>query len=168
MRGRVSGAVVPPAIGYPARCHDCDERGGDQLSAADLDARPARPSLLNQLVGFVLVGGFSALIDYGIYYGLLSLGLWIHGAKGVGFVAGTTTAYLLNRRLTFQARGSRARFAGFMGLYATTFAVNVGMNAVMLQLLPQAWWEITAAFVVAQGTATTLNFTVMRSVIFRQ
>lgn len=126
-----------------------------------------RLGLVDQLIRFVLVGGFSALVDFGTYYGLLSLGLWIHGAKAVGFIAGTTTAYLLNRRLTFQARGSRGRFAGFVALYGATFFVNVGMNALMLYLLPQAWWEITAAFVVAQGTATTINFVVLRSVIFR-
>ena len=129
--------------------------------------QPMRLGLVNQLTRFVLVGGFSALVDYGTYYGLLSLGMWIHGAKAVGFLAGTTTAYLLNRRLTFHARGSRGRFAAFVALYATTFCVNVGMNALMLHLLPQAWWEITAAFVVAQGTATTINFIVLRSVIFR-
>lgn len=131
------------------------------------DVDPARLGLVHQLARFVMVGGFSALVDYGTYYGLISLGLWIHGAKAFGFVAGTTTAYLLNRRLTFRARGSRARFAAFLALYATTFFVNVGMNALMLHLLPQAWWEITAAFVVAQGTATTINFLVLRSVIFR-
>lgn len=135
----------------------------------DVEAEPgrARLGLLDQLVRFVLVGGFSALVDYGTYYALLSLGLWIHGAKAIGFIAGTTTAYLLNRRLTFRARGSRGRFAAFLGLYATTFVVNVGMNALMLALLPQAWWEITLAFVIAQGTATTINFVVLRSVIFR-
>lgn len=135
----------------------------------DVEAEPgsARLGLLDQLVRFVLVGGFSALVDYGTYYALLSLGLWIHGAKAIGFIAGTTTAYLLNRRLTFRARGGRGRFAAFLGLYATTFVVNVGMNALMLGLLPQAWWEITLAFVVAQGTATTINFVVLRSVIFR-
>ena len=137
------------------------------MSTVSTGAQPARLSLVDQLTRFVLVGGFSALVDYGTYYGLLSLGLWIHGAKGVGFIAGTTTAYLLNRRLTFRARGSRARFAGFVALYATTFFVNVGVNALMLHLLPQARWEITAAFVVAQGTATTINFVVMRAVIFR-
>jgi len=126
-----------------------------------------RLGLVSQLIRFVLVGVFSALVDFGTYYGLLSLGVWIHGAKGLGFIAGTTTAYLLNRRLTFQAPGSRARFAGFLALYAVTFFFNVGMNALMLYLLPQAWWEITAAFIVAQGTATTINFVVLRSVIFR-
>lgn len=136
-------------------------------ATVDAEPSPMRIGLRDQLTRFVLVGGFAALVDYGLYYTLLSLGLWIHGAKALSFVAGTTTAYLLNRRVTFRARGSKARFAGFLGLYATTFFVNVGMNAVMLHLFPETWWQITAAFVVAQGSATTINFLVLRSVIFR-
>ena len=132
-----------------------------------IEAEPVRPALTTQLTRFVLVGGFSFLVDYGIYQALLAAGVWVHLAKGISFVAGTTAAYLLNRRWTFTASGGRARFAAFLLLYATTFVVNVGMNALMLHLLPTSWWEITAAFVVAQGTATTINFVVQRTVIFR-
>ena len=130
-------------------------------------SQAAQPTLVNQLTRFVLVGGFSALVDYGTYQLLLSLGTWIHLAKGLSFIAGTTTAYLLNRRWTFRAPGSRGRFAAFVVLYATTFFVNVGMNALALYLLPRSVWEITIAFVIAQGTATTINFVVMRTLIFR-
>jgi putative flippase GtrA len=133
-----------------------------------VEAEPVRPELSTQLLRFVLVGGFSFLVDYGIYQALLAGGVWVHAAKGASFVAGTTTAYLLNRRWTFQASGGRAQFAGFLLLYGTTFVVNVGVNALALHLLPRAWWEITAAFVVAQGTATTINFLVQRLVIFRR
>jgi putative flippase GtrA len=127
----------------------------------------APPTLVNQLVRFVLIGGFSALVDYGTYQLLLSLGTWVHLAKGLSFIAGTTTAYLLNRRWTFRAPGSKGRFAAFILLYATTFCVNVGMNALALHLLADGRWKITIAFIIAQGTATTINFIVMRALIFR-
>jgi len=130
-------------------------------------SQAAHPALVHQLTRFVLVGGFSALVDYGTYQLLLSLGTWVHLAKGLSFIAGTTTAYLLNRRWTFRAPASKARFAAFVFLYATTFFVNVGMNALALHLLPDSAWRITIAFVIAQGTATTINFVVMRTVIFR-
>ena len=124
--------------------------------------------LSTQLTRFVLVGGFSFVVDYGIYQALLAGGVWVHLAKAVSFIAGTTTAYLLNRRWTFNASGGRAQFAAFLLLYGTTFVVNVGMNALALHLLPAGRWEITAAFVVAQGTATTINFAVQRLVIFNR
>ncbi len=134
------------------------------LAAPELQARSR---LSTQLTRFVLVGGVAAIVDYGSYQALLATGLWVHLAKALGFIAGTTTTYLINRRWTFQGRGDRAEFASVMALYGITFVVQVGMNAAMLALLPPIRGEITCAFVVAQGTATCINFIVQRTVIFR-
>lgn len=57
--------------------------------------------LFAQVFRFVLIGGLCALVDSGIYWALLQLGLWVHPAKAISFIAGTTTAYVLNRRFTF-------------------------------------------------------------------
>jgi putative flippase GtrA len=126
-----------------------------------------RLRLSTQLTRFVMVGGLAALVDYGSYQTLLALGLWVHLAKALGFVAGTSTAYAINRRWTFQGRGGGTQFASVMALYGVTFVAQVGMNAAMLALLPPMRGEITVAFVVAQGIATSINFIVQRSVIFR-
>jgi putative flippase GtrA len=128
----------------------------------------SRLSLTTQLTRFVLVGGVAAVVDYGCYQALLAAGLWVHLAKALSFVAGTTTAYLINRRWTFQGRGGGGQFASVMTLYAITFAVQLGMNAVMLAALPPMVGKITLAFVIAQGAATCINFVVQRTVIFRR
>lgn len=127
----------------------------------------ARLGLTTQLTRFVLVGGIAALVDYGSYQALLAAGMWVHLAKALSFVAGTATAYLINRRWTFQGRGGGAQFASVMTLYGITFAVQVGMNAVLLALLAPMLGKITLAFVIAQGCATCINFIVQRTVIFR-
>jgi putative flippase GtrA len=132
--------------------------------------------LAAQLVRFVAIGAFCALVDFGIYGGLLALlglhttggvdaGGWFAVAKGISFICGTTTAYLLNKRFTFQA--TKGRFSGFVLLYATTFALNVGMNALMLAVLPEMPFRLTVAWIVAQGTATVVNFVMLRTVVFR-
>jgi putative flippase GtrA len=131
-----------------------------------VDAEPKRIGLAAQLGRFVLIGGFCALVDYGVYQGLLHLGLWVHAAKAVSFVAGTTTAYLLNRRFTFTASGGPNRLAAFALLYTTTFFVNIGVNALVLILLTTNW-RVTAAWLIAQGTATAINFVLLRTVVFR-
>jgi putative flippase GtrA len=133
--------------------------------------------IVAQLARFVAIGAFCALVDFGIYGGLLTLwglhvgggaeaGLPFHAAKAISFICGTTTAYLLNRRFTFQS-ATKGRFGGFVLLYATTFALNVGVNALMLAVLPEMPFRLTAAWVVAQGTATVVNFVMLRTVVFR-
>ncbi len=136
-------------------------------SSATATEPEARLGLLSQLSRFVLVGSLSALVDYGIYQALLHADVYVHFAKAISFICGTTTAYLLNRRFTFA--GATGRFTGFLLLYGTTFFVNVGMNAVALHLLPDATpLRVTIAWATAQATATAINFLVLRTVVFRR
>jgi putative flippase GtrA len=129
---------------------------------------PARLGLVAQLTRFVAIGVLSALVDFGIYHLLYSVGLFPSGAKAISFICGTTTAYLLNRRFTFDTAGGKGRLAGFMLLYGTTFALNIGMNALMLAVLPQMPLRVSLAWVIAQGTATAVNFVMLRTVVFRR
>ncbi len=130
---------------------------------------PAPLGLASQLTRFVAVGAVSALVDFGAYHALLAMGTWVHGAKGISFILGTTTAYLLNRRFTFTAStGGKARFAGFVMLYGTTFTLNIGMNALMLAVLPHLPFRTSLAWVIAQATATVINFVMLRTVVFRR
>ncbi len=131
-------------------------------------APAARLGLAAQLTRFVVIGALSALVDFGIYHGLLALGLFPSAAKAISFICGTTTAYLLNRRFTFQAAGGRSRVAAFAVLYATTFAINVGTNALMLAVLPPMPLRVSVAWVIAQGVATVINFVMLRTVVFRE
>ena len=132
--------------------------------------------LRTQLVRFVLTGGLSALVDFGLlvllmhgFFGFAGLG---HTpAKALSFVAGTTTAYLINRRWTFVAEPSRRRFAAVVVLYAVTFALQVGLFSVLFDALTAQHLSLrvvqVVGFVVAQGVATTVNFVVQRGLIFK-
>lgn len=145
-----------PHLPLPVELPLVDEPGG-----TDVD-------LKTQIVRFTLTGGFSAIVDFGLYSLLFNLlGVPREIAKSLSFIAGTTTAYLINRRWTFNAAPSRARFVAVVILYAVTFAIQVGINWAMYEALPEAWWRQLLAFVVAQGTATVINFIVQRAVIFK-
>ncbi|WP_269821763.1 GtrA family protein [Nocardia asteroides] len=145
-----------PHLPLPAELPLVDEPGG-----TDVD-------LKTQMIRFVLTGALSAVVDFGLYVLLYkAAGLPLDAAKAIGFIAGTTTAYLINRRWTFQAPPSRLRFLAVVLLYAVTFAVQVGINSLINRWLDDTAVTLLLAFVVAQGTATVINFVVQRAVIFK-
>lgn len=129
-----------------------------------------------QLVRFVLTGGLSAVVDFGLLvvlmHGAFGMGGLGHTpAKSLSFIAGTTTAYLINRRWTFRAAPSRRRFLAVVVLYAFTFALQVGLFSLLFTTMTERGYSRivvqVVGFVIAQGVATTVNFIVQRAVIFR-
>jgi putative flippase GtrA len=142
--------------------------------AGSTTAQPSNPGLLGQLLRFALIGGFCALVDFGIYQGLLALGMevspWVNLARAISFVCGTTTAYFLNRKFTFAGgrQQGAAQIGSFVALYTVTFFVAVGMNLLMLSVLPESAWKSTLGWVVSQATATMINFVMLKWVVFRE
>ncbi len=174
--GRVTTSSGGPIHGSPADPPEDSVLDSLRGAVDPLEARhesdPARPTdLKTQVVRFFLTGVLSAIVDYGLLQLLRGLGLDYGTAKALSFVAGTLTAYSFNRRWTFQAEPSRARFIATMGLYALMFGVQWGLFMVLTPwFLGMDWspfWATTVAYVIAQGVATVTNFIVQRTVIFR-
>ena len=103
-----------------------------------VDERESVLPLPAQLTRFVITGGFSAIVDFGLLVILMALGLGHTPAKAISFVAGTTTAYLINRRWTFRAAPSTRRFVAVVILYALTFALQVGVFSVLVHAADRA------------------------------
>jgi len=126
-----------------------------------------RSEVLGQLIRFVLVGGFSAVVDLSVYTLALHLGAPTYVARAISFVVGTATAYALNRRWAFKVEGGARRATGFALLYGTTFFLILGVNALALLVLPDTWWKVTVAWAISQGLGTAWNFVMLRLVVFR-
>jgi putative flippase GtrA len=70
-------------------------------SVAGLGRRLASP-LAVQLVKFGIVGVSNTLLTFVVYTVLLKgFGVWYLAASAIGFIAGATNGFLLNRRWTF-------------------------------------------------------------------
>lgn len=158
-----------PAEGRHSEIREIPVREGEHIRAEDL---PAPLGLKDQLIRFVLVGGVSAVVDFG----LLQLLIWLFGtpyptAKAISFVFGTITAYSLNRRYTFRSEASWKKLVTTMTVYGIMFAVQWGLfTAVTAFLLDHdvaKWLATTIGFVIGQGVATITNFIVQRAFIFR-
>lgn len=126
-----------------------------------------RRGLPGQVTRFAVVGVLAAVLDFAIYHLAIGLGLWVHAARALSFVMATLLAYVLNKRWSFNATGSRGRAAAFAGLYITTFVVVLTLHALALAVLPMAWWTTTAAWALSQAFGSTCNFIMLRLVIFR-
>lgn len=97
---------------------------------------------------------------------LLRVDMSFTAAKALSFVAGTLTAYVINRRWTFQAPPSRRRFVVVAALYSVTFLVQVGISSGLHEVLPAGTIWVLVAFACGQGVATVVNFVVQRRWIF--
>lgn len=124
-----------------------------------------------QATRFIISGGIAAVVDLGLSYLFqIVLGFGPGLSRTVGFIFGTLTAYMINRRWTFQAEASSKRFLAVVLLYTITFWVNVGGHKLLFYLLDGTLSEKAAfmlAFLISQGTATVINFLVQRLVIFK-
>lgn len=131
-------------------------------------------SLRGQSTKFAITGGISAVIDAGLTW-IFQIALALLGnieARSVGFFFGTLTAYLLNRRWTFRAQPSKRRFAMVALTYALTYAVNIVIYRWAFPFFDhnldwRSTYALVVAFILAQGTATIINFFVQRWLIFR-
>ncbi|WP_207222486.1 GtrA family protein [Herbihabitans rhizosphaerae] len=137
----------------------------------EVQQQTERQGFLAQAIRFVLVGGFCAIIDFGVYRLCLALGLdagiETDIARTISFIIGTVTAYFLNRKFTFNADG-HSKAWGFAILYVLTYVAAVGMNKWMLAALPEGTWWTNLAWAISQGSATVVNFVVLRTVVYKQ
>jgi len=122
-----------------------------------------------ELVVFIVVGSLTFAIDYFVYTCMMTfMHFSIELAKVIGIMAGTTSAYVVNRLWTFNHThytiGSIWRF---LLLYLVTLSINVGINSGVLLLLDERPIAVVTAFTLAAGIAASLNFIGMRYFVFK-
>ena len=130
------------------------------------------PDAKSQLVRFLVIGVFCAVLDFGLTYLLThAIGFDRVTAKVFGWCLGTLAAYLLNSKFTFQAEITGKRALAVFILYLSTLGVQTILywltNDPLIALGLVDPWKDTVSFIIAQGVATITNFILQRVLIFR-
>lgn len=146
---------------------------GKQQSASDQDGGAARPdgkkwqtrkfALDGEFVRFLLVGGFSALVNIVSRF-LLSRAMPFEIAVPVAYVIGMATAFALMRRFVFGASGRKAhdefvRFA-IVNLVAVVqvWIVSVGLVRFVFPMFSFAWHPEDIAHIVGVSVPVASSY----------
>lgn len=121
-----------------------------------------------QLLRFLVVGGFSGVLDLSCT--LLcqyKFGWTPWAAKALGFIIGTATAFAINRVWTFDAKVSVKNISSVVALYCVTFVIQELIYSALSYVLPHIKIFSILIYCIAQSIATIVNFTVQKYVIFK-
>jgi len=138
----------------------------DPSKAPSSVAGAGRAPLLVQFLKFGTVGVSNTLITF-IVYGLLLkvFGVWYLAASAVGFVAGATNGFLLNRRWTFRGHVGDSLTPVRWAIVQTC---GLGINEGLLYLfVHDARLDKLLAQVFATGVVTVTTFFANRAWTFR-
>lgn len=125
--------------------------------------------LKKELSIFLVVGCLTVGIDFLTYNILIFFtGLTYEPAKALSFVSGTIFAYMANKIWTFGHTQAKGRILPFGALYACSLGVNVGVNSAVIYLFGQENIVVQAAFLIATGCSTVLNFVGMKFFVFKK
>lgn len=125
-----------------------------------------------------IISGICAVATDMLFYYILSQFINISTAKGISFLIGTVTAYLMNKYYTFeQKQKSFKEVVKFIILYLTSLCANIGVNKLCFIIIPEifAFLHIPdnyqllklLAFLFATGTSTIINFTGQKFWVFK-
>ena len=125
-----------------------------------------RPPLLVQFVKFGIVGISNTLLTFAVYGFLLKVvGVWYLAASAIGFIAGATNGFLLNRRWTFAGHVGDALTPVRWGIVQ---GCGLGINEGLLFLfVHDARLDKLLAQVFATAVVTITTFFANRAWTFR-
>lgn len=124
-----------------------------------LDREHIRQGLL-----FLAVGGASALIDAGVFWLLVTIGMWPTLASAISFMSAFVVNYRGNRDLVFRAKASN----GALVRYSILVVVNLGLSAGGVALGTEVLhFHPMVSKIVTMVIVAVINFVVMRTWVFR-
>lgn len=142
----------------------------DRLFAPLDRLRPGASRLALDFLRFGVVGTIGFVVDTGVLYGALALGMGPYLGRVPAYLTAASTTWALNRVWTFRARGAGGavgrQWALFVAVNLLGFALNYGTYAAAIGFVPLA--AAYPVLAVAAGSIAGLfsNFYLSRRLVF--
>lgn len=127
-------------------------------------------NVASQFLRFSVIGGLGFLVDTGVLYALLGLGLNLYSARALSIVAAATFTWVGNRRFSFRARTlDRRQKTGewllYLGAMAVGGLINFGVYSLLVWRLPLFSAYPVLAVVAGTGVSMLFNFAMARALL---
>lgn len=132
------------------------------------------PSTVRQLVGYLVIGGFTTSLNLVLFAGAVAAFDWRSGTEATltstaAYVLTSVLAYFLNSRIAFRDQHS-GDSAGTMTRFALTFASSAAVSALVFRTVHAIAGESSIGLALAEvtsiGTVIVWNFTFLRLWVF--
>ncbi|SAL34899.1 GtrA family protein [Caballeronia concitans] len=124
----------------------------------------------SQFLRFAFAGGVGFLVDAGVLYVMLHLGVGPYAGRLVSFLCAVFVTWRINRRITFAATNNRSIWREFYEYLLAMIgggACNYGAYALALRLLGADVWTPLAAVAAGSIAGMAVNFMLAKLWVFR-
>ncbi len=123
---------------------------------------------MTRLIRFGLTGALTTAFSYGVFIGLIHLGLYYEIASVASWALGLCVGFALNRRFTFGISGADRRTRDFsFYVLGSLLQLGLGLGGYAL-LIGRLRLDATPAFILNTAVTATFNFLFLRFVTFRR
>lgn len=124
---------------------------------------PSSRHELVHFVGFVAAGGAATVLNYGVFFGLFTAGVYYTLASMIGYVSGIAVSFVINVRFVFRSsiRGNN-RSLRYFSLYLVALVVQLAL----LEVFVRSGFYPEIANAIAIAVVVMLNFFAMRKWVF--
>ncbi|HEY1724622.1 MAG TPA: GtrA family protein [Steroidobacteraceae bacterium] len=123
------------------------------------------------MASFSLVGVLGFVVDAGVLYAALYVGLGLYLGRAASYMAAVTFTWGLNRRYTFEAGsgGEPVRqWARFVVSQLAGATINLGVYALLVHMSPFVAQRPVIGVAVGSLSGLLVNFSVARAYVFDQ
>ncbi len=128
-------------------------------------------AVLRQFISFGIVGVAGFIVDAGVLYCALAVGLGLYAGRILSYLTAATTTWILNRRYTFgRAVGGSliGEWARFVFSQLSGAAVNLGVYGLMVSFSPLAARNPVIGVACGSIAGLLVNFIAARSYAFKR